>query len=241
MQTIEQICKRLVSSTEKCHLGFPHSGWGHNPTLSELEPLVRRIIEISYKYKTGHLSSNLTALPILYRLCQDKDAKTVLSAGHMGIALYSILEAFEGKDAEGLYAKHGTHPNRDIANGIYCSSGSLGLGMSIAAGMAWARPQSHINCLISDGECAEGIVWEVLRITCDMPIDNISIVVNANGSSAIDLVNINNLYDRLVAFNPNVIIFKTPRELFGVLDGIEEHYHVLTDDEYRLLEGGNNA
>ena len=87
----------------------------------------------------------------------------ILSSGHAALALYVILEKYEGKDAEELFLKHGGHPHRDEENGIYCSTGSLGLGITVAVGRALADKNRKVHVLISDGESAEGSVWEALR------------------------------------------------------------------------------
>ena len=115
-----------------------------------------RVIEIVHKNKIGHLGSCLTALPILEHIYKKKREKdiVVLSSGHAGIALYTVLEKYEGKDAEELYKKHGVHPNRYVENGIHVSTGSLGSGITIGVGYAVADKTLDVHILISDGECA---------------------------------------------------------------------------------------
>src|SRR5689334_7883129 len=119
-----------------------------------MNPLQNRIKTISRKLNLSHLGSNLTAVGIIDRIYQKRKPHEpfVLSCGHAGLALYVVLEKYLGKNAEELYLKHGTHPNRDIENGIYCSTGSLGWGLTIAAGMAFADRERNVWCLISDGE-----------------------------------------------------------------------------------------
>ena len=87
-----------------------------------MNALEKRILEISYKHKLSHLGSCLTAVNIIDEIYKVKkpDEPFILSQGHAGVALYTILEKFEGKDAEELWKKHGTHPNRDLDDGIYC-------------------------------------------------------------------------------------------------------------------------
>lgn len=51
-----------------------------------------------------------------------------------------------------------------LEDGIWASSGSLGHGIGIAVGYALADPQRLVYVTISDGECAEGSVWEALAI-----------------------------------------------------------------------------
>lgn len=208
-----------------------------DPTEEELRPVLLRLLELSYNLKLAHLSSNITALPIIYKIYKHKqpDDLFVLSAGHMALAQYVVLEKFLGLDAASLYAKHGTHPNRDLENGLHCSTGSLGLGLSIATGLAIGNPNQKVDCLISDGECAEGIIWEALRFIEDNNITKVQVHLNANGYCATKSVDLGTLIHRVMAFNPCTRIYCTPRDLFSCLNGVEAHYHVLTQAEYELI------
>ena len=103
--------------------------------------LKKRILEIAHKHKLSHLGSYLTAVDIIdeiYRIKNPNDI-FILSSGHAALALYVVIEKYEGKNAEELFLKHGGHPHRDEKNGIYCSTGSLGLGITITVGRALAK------------------------------------------------------------------------------------------------------
>ena len=117
-----------------------------------MNQLERRIIDISYKEKIGHLSSNLNAVNILDEIYQtkDKDDVFILSSGHAALALYVVLEKYEEKDAVELFHKHGVHPHRDIDNGIHCSTGSLGMGLTVACGYALANKNTDCAFEISE-------------------------------------------------------------------------------------------
>src|SRR5581483_1841765 len=131
-----------------------------------LSKLERRIIDIAYEKKLSHLSSCLTVLNLIdsiYKVKKEKDI-FVLSNGHAALALYCVLEKVYFKNAEALFDKHGVHPNRDLDDKIYCSTGSLGSGITLAVGMALADRTRDVYVIMSDGECAEGSVWEALRI-----------------------------------------------------------------------------
>ena len=69
------------------------------------------------------------------------------------------------------------HPDRSLEKGIKVSTGSLGQGFPIALGMAIADPKRNIYCMISDGECAEGSIWESLRILVDQKVKNSEVFV----------------------------------------------------------------
>ena len=127
--------------------------------------LKKRIVEIAYKHKLGHLGSYLSSIEIVDEIYSkmNKDDIFILSSGHASLAMYVCIEKYFGIDAEMLFLKHGGHPHRDEENKIYCSTGSLGLGLPIALGRALANPNRKVWVLVSDGEAAEGSIWESLK------------------------------------------------------------------------------
>lgn len=163
-----------------------------------------RIIEISKKLKLSHIGSCLSASSILAEIWANKkpDERFVLSAGHSALALYCILEQRGGRSAEEIFHHHGVHPDRCEECGIDCSTGSLGQGLPISVGMALADRTKNVWCMISDGECAEGSIWEALRIAHDHKLTNLKVYVNANGFGAYDPVDLNYLEQRLNSFFP---------------------------------------
>ena len=188
--------------------------------------LKRRIIEISYKYKKSHIGSCLTALDIIeeiYNLKKD-DEKFILSEGHAAIALYCVLEKHEGRDPEYLLKKHGIHAGRDEKNGLWCTTGSLGQGLPIALGMAITNKDKNVYCMISDGEAAEGSIWEALRIKTDNKINNLKVYINLNGYGAYGKISSTNLIKRLKVFCPDIIIKLTNVEQLPFLNGQDAHY-----------------
>ena len=142
-----------------------------------MEFLKRRVLDIAYKYKLSHLGSYFSSLMIVDDIFKNKadDDIFILSSGHAALALYAAIEKYHGIDAEELFNKHGGHPHRDEENKIYCSTGSLGLGLTVAAGRAMANKNRIVHCLISDGECAEGSIWEALRFIHENKIENIKV------------------------------------------------------------------
>ena len=156
----------------------------------------------------------------------------ILSAGHAGLALYVVLEKFDYGNAEKLWKKHGTHPNRDMEHGIWASTGSLGHGIGIAVGMAMADPKQNVYVLMSDGECAEGSVWEALRIASDNRLENLRITVYANGYSAYGKVDVDMLDTRLQMFYPTLVVRTNIFALPDYLQGLDGHYAILTKEQY---------
>ena len=197
--------------------------------------LKKRILEIAYKHKLGHLGSYLSAAGIIDEIYKNKDPNDVfiLSSGHAALALYAALEKYEGKNAEELFIKHGGHPHRDEENGIYCSTGSLGLGITVAVGRALANKNRKVHVLISDGESAEGSVWEALRFIKESNLSNIEVYVNVNGYAAYDKVDIKYLVDRLKIFLPTINIKYTSVNQYPFLRGLNAHYHIMSEKDYK--------
>lgn len=200
--------------------------------------LAKRIIDISYQEKLSHLSSTLSALPIIEEIYEKKkeDEVFVLSNGHAGLALYVVLEKYYGIDPVELLHKHGIHPNRDITNHLYCSTGSLGSGLPIAVGHALARPDKKVYCLISDGECAEGSIWESLRFINDCPVDNIEVYVNINGQGAYDMIDPGELVSRLVTFLSRVEMRISEPLKWPFAEDLLTHYYVLKPEDYEQFK-----
>lgn len=203
----------------------------------QLNKLEQRIIDISYKKGLSHLGSNLTAVRLIDSIYQVKkpDDIFILSSGHAALALYVVLEKNGGRSAEILYDLHGTHPNRDIENGIYCSSGSLGHGIGIGLGMALGNKDRDVYVLMTDGECAEGSVWESLRIAAENRLENLKIMINANGWGALGQIDTEWLDTRLQFFYPSLVQRTDTYAWPDWLQGQEAHYHKLTKENYEEI------
>lgn len=206
-----------------------------------LNQLKKRLIDITYKHGMSHLSSTLSALPIIWEIynSKQKDEVFILSNGHAGLALYVVIEFLYGVNAEYLLGKHGIHPSRDIENHIYCSGGSLGCGIGISAGMALADRSKKVYCMISDGECGESNVFGVLALVHKLGLENLKIYVNVNGISAISEIDVDYLIERLNAYvpNKNILHIRYNKDInLSFTQGIESHYHRITEEEYLSLK-----
>lgn len=173
------------------------------------------------------------------------------------MALYAILEKYGFANAEELFLKHGVHPNRDLANGIYASTGSLGQGLPIATGMALAEKGKNIYCVISDGECAEGSIWEAIRIASEQKLNNLKLVINTNGYGGYGEIDTKSLPQKFRSFGcevievdghrqeelgkalktsnktkPLVLFSKTKVDHFPFLKGQDAHYKVMNESDY---------
>lgn len=122
---------------------------------------------------------------------KDRD-RFILSIGHVAPVLYATLAiaGYFPPDELLTLRKLGSrlqgHPGRDHGlPGIELSAGSLGQGLSVAAGMAIAAKMDHrshrIFCLMGDGELQEGSVWETAMAASHHKLNNLTALVDRNG------------------------------------------------------------
>ena len=115
----------------------------------------------------------------------------VLAKGHAAPALYAALAHAGYFPTEELMSlrKLGSrlqgHPDMNLVPGVEVSTGSLGQGLSIACGLAaglrLAGGGQTVFCLLGDGECQEGQVWEAAMFAAHNGLDNLVAVVDRNG------------------------------------------------------------
>lgn len=205
-------------------------------TLLISKDIQARILDITYQKKLSHLSSTLPAANILDFIYSTKKSEdlVVVSNGHCGLALYCVLEKYKNINAENLLEKHGIHPSRDLENDIICSTGSLGLGLPIAVGLALGTP-NIVHCIISDGESCEGSIWEALRFIEDNNVSNIKVHIQVNGHGAYSDFDTKKLYCRIKAFSSSVIWHETNTNFFNDDDQYKYHYKCLDEHEYTQL------
>lgn len=201
--------------------------------------LEKRVIDLSYKLGLSHIGSCLSVVNTLDQIYSIKKPHEpfVLSNGHTALALYCVLEKYEGKDAEELFHKHGVHPNRSVEDGIWASSGSLGHGIGIAVGYALADPQRLVYVTTSDGEMMEGSIWEALRIAGEQRLENLRVAIIANGWSAYQKTEVEWLDLVTQYFYPSMMIKTNLFEYPEFLQGQDGHYHVMSDEDYLEVLG----
>ena len=105
------------------------------------------------------------------------------------------------------------------------------MGITAAVGRAFVNRNRNVYCLISDGECFEGSVWESLQFANEQNLDNLKIFVNANGFAAYRSINLDRLEEKIKVFNPKVKFVRTTVEYFGLI-GIAAHYDQITEEQY---------
>jgi len=161
------------------------------------------IIEEVYHAASGHPGGSLSIADILTYLyfekmnvdpqnpkMEDRD-RFVLSKGHTSPALYAVLaeKGFFPKEDLVTFRHNGSylqgHPDMKGVPGVDMSSGSLGLGISSACGMALAAKydgkSNRVYAVLGDGESEEGQVWEAAMFAAHYKLDNLCAVLDFNG------------------------------------------------------------
>lgn len=183
-----------------------------------------------YNAKAPHIGSSFSIVEILVALyCkymriyhEDPQNRSrdrfILSKGHGCPALYAVL-AHRGflseNDIKGFGRNGGTleeHPTHDLTKGIEVSTGSLGHGLSIGAGMAIAakhdREPQRIIVLTSDGEVQSGFIWEAAMFASHHGLDNLVLIIDYNKIQALgrtkDINSPEPLKEKLCSFGWNV-------------------------------------
>ena len=157
----------------------------------------------TFNAKSGHPGGSLSAADMFTYLYfremnvrpdepdwADRD-RFVLSKGHCCPSLYAILALKGFFDwAELTVLRHvgamlQGHPDMKRTPGIDMSTGSLGQGISAACGMALAAKidskDYRVYTVLGDGECEEGEVWEAAMFAAHEGLDNLTVIVDANG------------------------------------------------------------
>ena len=161
----------------------------------------RRLLEIVYGAKTGHIGGDLSCLNMLTALYFDtlrvdpqhpkaegRD-RFIMSKGHCVEALYSVLEArgFISSELTDTYGKFDSllagHPTIEVP-GIEVNSGALGHGLSIGVGLAIAakmdKKSLRTYVLMGDGEQGEGSIYEAAMSASHYKLDNLVAIIDRN-------------------------------------------------------------
>ena len=170
-----------------------------------LKKLKQIIVTASAKSGEGHIPSAFSVLDILWVL-YDKVLKFnpknpldqsrdifILSKGHASLGLYAVLAEkgfFPLSELENFgkfNSRLGGHPDRNKVPGVEASTGSLGHGFPISAGIALGlkikNSDNKVFVLIGDGECNEGTVWESALLASHHNLSNLRCVVDYNHST----------------------------------------------------------
>jgi len=203
-------------------------------SINEMEGLAQRVrqhtVRMVHLAKSSHLGSSLSMVELLVALYggilkvdpaqpdwPDRD-RFILSKGHACASYYAVLAErgfFPIEWLDTFYqngsrlAGHATYP---YVPGVEIATGSLGHGLSVATGMALVakreRKPYRIFCLLSDGECDEGAVWEAVLFAPQHQLDNLTIIVDYNKIQALghtrEVVDLEPFADKWRAFRWSV-------------------------------------
>jgi transketolase len=180
------------------------------PDINKLEDIAvqirRDIVRMVHAVQSGHPGGSLgcveyfTALffdimehnPKNFTIAGKNEDIFILSNGHISPVYYSALarsgyfEVSELATFRKLNTRLQGHPaTHEGLPGIRTASGSLGQGLSVAAGIAMGKKLDHDNhlvyCLTGDGELEEGQIWEAVMYAAHNKIDNLIVTVDFNG------------------------------------------------------------
>lgn len=122
--------------------------------------------------------------------------RVVISKGHVAAIVYAMLVEMGVLSQEDLSEYPGGRLCSHLHNGapgVDVTTGSLGHGLGTAVGMAYRMRydgvQGTVVCVMGDGECEEGSVWESAALAVKMHVDNVLVIVDCNGIGATDFVN----------------------------------------------------
>jgi transketolase len=190
-----------------------------NAGLAEASARIRTsVLETCLRAGTGHLTSSLSCVDILVALYhggllrfdpkrpawEGRD-RFIMSKGQASPALYAVLADlgfFDPRHLE-LFAREGgrmgVHLQRDVP-GVEITSGSLGMGLGIAAGLALGAAMNgeghRVYALLGDGECDEGSIWESALFAAHHRLGNLTAVIDRNGLCVTDFT------EKIVALEP---------------------------------------
>ncbi|MFS8138690.1 MAG: transketolase [Thermomonas sp.] len=181
----------------------------------------KRLLQMHFESGVGHIGGNLSALDamlVVFHEFLGKDDPFILSKGHSAGALYTALWSAGRLADDDLKTFHrdntllAGHPPAGGIPDIPFATGSLGHGLSLAAGTALGLrlkgSGSRVFCLTSDGEWQEGSTWEALIFACHHQLENLTVLVDHNnlqgfGSTA-DVASMSPLWERLKGFDADV-------------------------------------
>ena len=188
---------------------------------TELARARSRLLQMHFESGVGHIGGNLSALDamlIVFHEFLSEEDRFILSKGHSAGALYISLWSVGRLQDEDLKQFHkdetllAGHPPAAGIPDIHFATGSLGHGLSLAAGTALGMrlkgSQARVICLTSDGEWQEGSTWEALIFAAHHKLDNLTVLVDHNelqgfGSTA-EVASMSPLWQRWKGFEVDV-------------------------------------
>ena len=193
----------MLSKSDEEVLSYERENAGSCGAAQKTEQLRYNLIAMMDYAGSGHPGGSLSVLEIMTSLYYDGflkvDAKNpqdpdrdrfVISKGHASPTQYVILAdlGYYGKDKLRVFDKNNSmlpkHCNRKLTPGVDALTGALGQGMSMAVGMALAARADDAKyrtyCVLGDGECQSGEIWEAAMSAAKYKLGNLKVIVDNN-------------------------------------------------------------
>jgi len=176
--------------------------------LRRIAEIRQKVIQLSFQAKSAHLGSSLSIIEMLDAVLSVSNLRPesvqsptrdriVLSKGHAAMGFYATYHAWGLVEESDLatYLKNGSvlwghvtkvskYPTIDY------STGSLGHGIGLALGHAMGYRlrggSGRVFCILSDGECNEGSIWEAALLANHHRVQNLTVLVDNNGLQGLD-------------------------------------------------------
>ena len=187
----------------------------------EAKEIRKELLKISTIGHDGNLQSGFSSVEILWTLydkvlaqtpenfLDEKRNRFILSKGQSTEALLEILskKTFISREEMNTFCKSTSRismqADRTKLPMVEISAGSLGHGLPMACGIAWANKIKNINseiyCLVGDGEMNEGTMWESLIFASSENLNNLTVIVDDNDSIG-RLIKLNNFKEKFESF-----------------------------------------
>ena len=213
----------------------------------------RHGIEMTHLSGGSHIAAILSVADIIAVLYSDvivydnKNSKMdsrdrlILSKGHAGAAIYAALaeKGFISVDdlithyADG--SKLSGHVSHKGVPGVEFSTGSLGHGLSVGAGMAYAaikdKKKHRVFVVMGDGECDEGSVWEAVMFANHFQLSNLFVIIDYNKMQSLDFC------ENTIKLEP----FPKKWKAFGWnVKEVDGHKHTELRDAFNQIESEEN-
>ena len=182
----------------------------------------RHVVKMTHAGNSSHVGSCLSIadiLAVLYGCILKYDAKNpkhpdrdrfILSKGHAGAAVYACLAecGFFSPEKLKQHYKNGSNFSGHVSHkgvpGVELSTGSLGHGLGVGAGMALASNKKSVFVVLSDGECDEGSNWEAILFSAHHKLNNLIAVIDYNKiqslASTTETLELEPFKDKWIAF-----------------------------------------
>jgi transketolase len=161
---------------------------------------------------SSHIGSCLSAadlIAVVQSLVQNNKGDLIFSKGHAAAAMYASLADLKVISESSLdeFCADGSeligHVNH-MVEGVSFSTGSLGHGLPLGIGIAIASKHKRVYVVISDGELNEGTTWESFAIASQLKLNNLILIIDANGIQSFgntnEILNLEPLKEKFLNF-----------------------------------------